>query len=262
MGKKEYFKLYQKEHKEQISARGKQYYLNNKEYFKQYQIEHKYKILAQKKQYYIEHKEQISARQKQYIIEHKEQMKQYQIEHKEQMKQYQKQYREDNKEKIKQYKKQYHEDNKKQISAQQKQYKKEHKEQTNQYQKQRLQTDPMFKLIRNCRNRVRIALKTNKSKSTLEYIKCSIDFLHQHIQNQFDSEMTWDNMGTYWELDHIFPIMYDNPSDEDIIFRLGWYNLQPLKKELNRCKLNNAPSIAEKIKFTNNLIKYNEMFFK
>ena len=192
------------------------------------------------KQYYQNNKEQISAQMKQYRLEHKNEMKQYRLEH-----------YIDNKNKILAQRKQYYIDNKNEILAQRKQYK-----------KQRLQTDPLFRLIDNCRNRVRSALKTNKSKSTLQYIDCSIEFLHQHIQNQFDDKMNWENFGTYWELDHIIPIMYDNPTESIIRRRLHWTNLQPLKKEDNRKKHNNFPSADELIKHNNFSKQHTEILKK
>lgn len=59
--------------------------------------------------------------------------------------------------------------------------------------------------------------------------------LMRHLERQFDRHMTWDNHGTYWEIDHIVPVSsFDLPGE----FRACWAltNLRPLRKELNRSK--------------------------
>jgi hypothetical protein len=43
--------------------------------------------------------------------------------------------------------------------------------------------------------------------------------------------MTWANYGKgegQWEIDHIIPLQYNNPSLEQVIQRCHWTNLQPL----------------------------------
>jgi len=50
--------------------------------------------------------------------------------------------------------------------------------------------------------------------------------------------MSWDNYGTDWQIDHIIPIKYDNPSLEDVIERLHYTNTQPLHATENMAKGN------------------------
>lgn len=60
-------------------------------------------------------------------------------------------------------------------------------------------------LKENLRSRVRSALKENtKSKPTMDLIGCSIPFLKEHLENQFQEGMTWDNYGD-WHIDHRKP---------------------------------------------------------
>jgi len=87
------------------------------------------------------------------------------------------------------------------------------------------------------KNRIRHALKSKKSKRTLEYLGCNMEFFKTHIEKQFTEGMTWDNMGE-WEIDHITPIMYNEPSMEEVVERLHWSNTQPLWKADNRAKGN------------------------
>lgn len=63
--------------------------------------------------------------------------------------------------------------------------------------------------------------------------------LKRHIEKNFTKEMTWENYGKLWEIDHIIPIVafnYDCP--EHIDFKKCWAlkNLRPLLKYKNRKK--------------------------
>jgi hypothetical protein len=49
--------------------------------------------------------------------------------------------------------------------------------------------------------------------------------------------MSWTNYGE-WEIDHIIPLMYENPTLDDIVARLHWTNTQPLWKHENAAKGN------------------------
>ena len=180
---------------------------------------------------------------KEYI---KEYIKEYRDNHKEQKKEYMKDYRDNHKEQIKEYR-----DN----------HKEQKKEYMKDYVKKRKQTDPMYKLIINTRRRVKQALQNNKSIHTNEYLQCSNKFLYKYIKSQLPEGITMDDLGKEYHIDHIIPIHFNDPTKEEIIFRLGWYNLQVLKAEDNLKKSNNEPTINEKIKLVNNLIKYNKILF-
>ena len=72
-------------------------------------------------------------------------------------------------------------------------------------------------------------------------MKECIEDLYLHLSNLFDANMSWDNYGTYWEIDHIKPKSLFKYSDySDIAFSQCWAldNLQPLRKEDNRRKSN------------------------
>jgi hypothetical protein len=179
----------------------------------------------------------------------KEYQKKYQEENKEKRREYD---RKRNKEKMKEYRENYYQKNKSKWKWNDKR---------RDYEKKRRQIDPMYKLIDNTRRRVRDALKNNKSKHTNEYLQCSNQFLYNHIKSQLPEGITMNDLGNDYHIDHIIPIMYDNPTKEEIIFRLGWYNLQVLSAEDNLKKSNNEPTINEKIKLVNNLIKYHDLNF-
>lgn len=70
-------------------------------------------------------------------------------------------------------------------------------------------------------------------------VNFTVDQLKEHLERQFDSNMTWENYGSYWHIDHIIPIAAFNfETPEDIDFKRCWAlkNLQPLEKIENMRK--------------------------
>ena len=95
--------------------------------------------------------------------------------------------------------------------------------------KLRLATDEKFKLIQNLRKRVYNALKgITKSDTTKNLLGCSIEYLKQHLENQFQLGMTWDNYGK-WHVDHKKPCCkFDFTKIEQQRECFHYTNLQPL----------------------------------
>ena len=63
--------------------------------------------------------------------------------------------------------------------------------------------------------------------------------LRAHLEAQFTPWMTWENWGSYWELDHIVPLSsFKYESLDDPRFRECWAlsNLQPLRTDENMVK--------------------------
>jgi len=61
------------------------------------------------------------------------------------------------------------------------------------------------------------------------------------IENQFTADMTWENQGSVWHLDHIYPcskLKYSSVHDNN--FKKLWSldNLRPLCKHENMKKFN------------------------
>jgi len=70
----------------------------------------------------------------------------------------------------------------------------------------------------------------------MKHLPYTQEQLKEHLENQFDSKMTWDNYGTYWHIDHIYPqslLPYD--SLEHPNFQKCWAleNLRPLEAKAN-----------------------------
>lgn len=95
--------------------------------------------------------------------------------------------------------------------------------------------------------RIRHALEV-KQKRTIEYLDCTIEFYMKYLEEQFTPEMTWENMGKVWHIDHVVPVCYGKPSNNEKILRLHYINTQPLFVKDNLEKSNNIrPKDFEKI---------------
>ncbi len=101
--------------------------------------------------------------------------------------------------------------------------------------------DPNGYLVYMVRKTVCRVLKSDKSKRSLEYLGCTTETLRNHLEEQFEVGMSWENHGE-WHIDHIIPIKYrengENPSLEEIIKRLHYLNLQPMWAGPNMSKCN------------------------
>ncbi len=94
-----------------------------------------------------------------------------------------------------------------------------------------------YKIKSNISRRIRELIGQEKSKSSLQYLGCSLEQFKNHIQAQFQDGMSWDNYGCYkkgdtksgWHLDHIIPCNAFNLEDKYEQNACFYYlNLQPL----------------------------------
>jgi hypothetical protein len=101
------------------------------------------------------------------------------------------------------------------------------KEYTQKYNK-----DIKWTLSRNIRIRLNQALKNNfKSGKTLELLGCPLTELKLYLEQQFLPEMTWENHGEIWEIDHTKPCAsFDLTDIEQQKECFHYTNLQPLFK--------------------------------
>lgn len=101
--------------------------------------------------------------------------------------------------------------------------------------------DPQFKLKCLLRTRIWKVLKEQnviKDKHSEELVGCSIEQLKEHIEKQFQLNMTWDNYGQ-WHIDHIIPCSSFDLTKEDEQKKCFHYtNLQPLWAKDNLKKSN------------------------
>lgn len=152
-------------------------------------------------------------------------------------------YYENNSEQIKQNTKEYYHNNKESLIEKKRVYQKQYQPTANKRKRERRSIDPLFKLITNISNLIRINLKSKsyvKRSKTIEIIGCSYFELKQHIESKWEPWMTWENYGLYngelnhgWDIDHIIPS--SSAINEDDALKLNNYiNLQPLCSKINR----------------------------
>ena len=161
--------------------------------------------------------------------------KKYYEENKEQVKKRQKKHREENKELIKERAKKWREDNK----EYKKKYRKENRDAINKYFRERRDSEPLFKLTTNLRNRTSYIFKyknIKKNSRTHEMLGIEWEELKVYIEDMFTDGMTWENYGE-WHIDHIYPL--SKAKDKKHLKELCHYtNLQPLWAKDNISKGN------------------------
>jgi hypothetical protein len=263
----EYKKQYRLEHPDKIKEQNKQYILEHadkiKEKDKRYYLEHPDKIKEQNKQYYLEHADKMKEQNKQYYLEHadkmKEQNKQYRLEHADKIKEKDKQYRLEHADKIKEKFKQYRLEHADKIKEKDKRYIADIKE-----------NNPLRYLAILQRTQIWRCMKLTtegKKGHSIEYLGCSYEDFHKHIETKInnwntdypDNTMNFKNI----HIDHIKPISKFNFTDEnDVLDCCNYTNLQPLLVADNLSK-NNRWTDENEAYWTENIkgnIEYNKVF--
>lgn len=158
--------------------------------------------------------------------------------HKEETHKQQKVYYEKNKEKIKEYYKEHYVKNKDKYLENNQKWRKDHKDENNEKERIRRSLDENHRIKKNLRRRLYNCIK--KDRPTMEYIGCDLDFLKKWLSYRFTDEMTFQNYGPYWHIDHVIPCSkFDLENEDEIKNCFVWYNLQPLEGNLNLSKNNN-----------------------
>lgn len=136
--------------------------------------------------------------------------------------------------------KSYHKNKNKESNIQRvKKYRKENRSKLNEWERNKKQTDPIYKLSSNVRDRINKFLNKNnitKKNKTFELVGCTPQQLKEHLEKQFREGMTWENHGKYgWHIDHIIPL--SSATTEEELYKLCHFtNLQPLWAEENLSK--------------------------
>jgi hypothetical protein len=165
---------------------------------------------------------------KQCLKEHK---KQYRLNNKEKILVLKKKYYQDHKEKCNDYTKKYYQENKERLIAYCIEYGKE-------YKRKRRKEDPLYKLRHNVSNRISQQIKKN-GQSSWDFLPYSVQELRNHLEAQFDENMSWENYGLYWSIDHIIPqSLFDikELGDEAMLSCWSLKNLRPLESKENLLK--------------------------
>lgn len=146
-------------------------------------------------------------------------------------------YREINSEKINEQRKEYR--SREEVKEYTKQKNKEYLPIKKQKIKEKRITDKNFQLSEILRSKIHKMIK-NKKTSYQNIIGCDIEFFKKWIESRFNKNMNWNNLGSYWQIDHILPInAFNFQNDRDKYICFHWTNLQPLESEVNRLKSDN-----------------------
>ena len=109
----------------------------------------------------------------------------------------------------------------------------------------KMQSDPVYKLRRVIKGRIKRALDKNyKSGSAIALLGCGIRELKVRLESQWKAGMGWHNYGGHrldsWEIDHRIPLSsFDLYKPEQLAAACHYSNLQPLWRTENRRKSNN-----------------------
>lgn len=107
----------------------------------------------------------------------------------------------------------------------------------NEVRRDRKKNDPEYKLLCNHRNYVYKCLTKfgNKNDRSLKYLGCSLENFKEWLEFQFDENMTWENYGKYWTVDHILPLhRFDLTNEKESLIAFNWKNMQPLTDNFNK----------------------------
>lgn len=150
-----------------------------------------------------------------------------------------------NKTKLNQIRKQYRENNKDKINKCKREY-----------HNKKSKSDSLYRLKHNIRCIISKSLKKknfDKCSKTTEILGCDYLTFMYHLESKFDANMSWENHGIYWDIDHIIPL--SSAKDQEQILKLNHYtNLQPLEKDFNRyikkdkiisCNYNNYSEVVD-----------------
>ncbi len=101
----------------------------------------------------------------------------------------------------------------------------------------RKRNNPAFRASSNISRALRLALLNNKAGRHWEdIVGYTLGDLKTHLEKQFTPNMTWNNYGLYWHIDHIIPRSYFTAKQIKSCWTLS--NLRPLEARENLAKSN------------------------
>ena len=215
--RKEYQANYYNNNADNIKNKRKAHYRNNKEYYSEYNKQYRELNKDELKQYFQQYNK--TDKRKKYC------------------KEYNKKYRELNKEKIKTKNQEYYLKNIDKIKESNKTKRQSdiYKNNLNEYTKTRKKNNTNFYLSCWCRQQIHRCLNSKITKHTFDILGYTTEQLKQRLEMNFKPDMTWENHGILWHIDHIKPLCKFNftlsdgtPNYEQIRLANSLANLQPL----------------------------------
>ena len=99
--------------------------------------------------------------------------------------------------------------------------------------KKRMKNNPAFRAATNMRKRFKQVMKGVKNGGGSHHnsmLGCTTEEFNKHMESMFTSEMTWNNYGGYWVVDHVLPVASFDHTDKEQVKRCWHYtNLQPME---------------------------------
>jgi len=168
-----------------------------------------------------------------------------------------KSYKQRNKESVSEYNKAYKEEHKEEVDEYNRVYNIGHREEIQERQtrtqRERRKIDPEFKMSHNLRASFNDYVKKQLDKiyGIGKLVNCSSNQLRLWLEHNFTQDMTWENYGTYWHVDHIFLCSIFNLlvyEEQKTCF--CWENTRPLQalKNLKRKKLTKKDILHQEIR--------------
>ena len=124
------------------------------------------------------------------------------------------------------------------------QWKRNNRKRYNEYHRNYRATNTGNKIKHALRTRMSNLIKTQNSRrkvsgnypshTLLHNLGCDYDFFIRWIAYQASSEMTFENYGVYWHIDHVLPVRaFNHENEEEVKVCWNWINLRPLEAEEN-----------------------------
>lgn len=154
--------------------------------------------------------------------------------------------------------------NRENIAKSQAEWHQRNREKLNEKYNQRYRLDPEFRFKQLCTKRIQGAFRDKgmqKSNKTVSYLNSSISWLIGWLKFCFSLEMTMENHGEHWHMDHVIPVNTFNLNDpKQVELCFSWYNLSPLKASENLSKSDtiNVQQIKQHVQ---NLVYFNKQHY-
>lgn len=113
-------------------------------------------------------------------------------------------------------------------------YQKQNKEKVNQrhreWESKQRQSNVQFKIRASIRQNLHNAINRDSVNCiAAQQLGCSISFFKDYLSKQFKADMSWENRGYLWSIDHIIPLSAFDLTDSDQLKQACHYtNTQPL----------------------------------
>jgi len=101
----------------------------------------------------------------------------------------------------------------------------------------RIKEDFVFKMKTLCKSHLKNNI--NKKSTTMKYFSCDINLFVKWLQYCFSDNMSFENHGSYWHLDHVIPVsLFNLNNDNELKLCFHYLNYMPLPAKENISKQN------------------------